>query len=688
MNKLNSFWFKKTGNKELVQWLMVIVLLMGSFSLSAQVTQSKHRVMNNKYIHGGGFVHISSGDTITLAGKVKTTRDTVEAKRGMLSFATGVTGWKSITNGFVDGYVRTHKTGPFIFPIGQKIDGVIYYRPAAVSAAADTAPTDAAYYNSIHAPYSTTALGNGISAVRDELWIIQGATPTQIILSWNDNIATSVLDTTSRLCIVGWDRGTKKWEEITSTVEPTSTIFGVASTLTTKGSIATTKSDITPNRYAAYTLGIKTCITITKHPSTDIVDKCLNTGNFAPLSITASSGSPISYQWYSSATGTYTDGVLISGADTSSYAPPSTPLGDLYYYCVVSTSCGSDTSNVSGKHTVNDIPVIGINNLTGKNVLGLATATGETVLNLPATTEIKLIATSTIGGTNFVWSNDSTTATNTVTTGGRYTVIGTDGHGCSNNASIDIYVTLIGTVFPFVKWDIPAFDELFKITVNLKDTMTPAVPDVTFLDALIVAPALKSTNPIYHEGKVLLEKTPHNAGMVGALSNYPGNGIEWQSALGLSVAPRLVTFNELTTGNPSPIVHQGTTVGVFTLPALPGNYILELKRDGYVTRWANITVSPLAMQPLGHREIVAGDVVQTHVIDAADAAAIKGKIGANYENSSSGYEAKYDLNSDGKIDQLDYNIVIKFFDNKKSKNFKYSHYTETKLWLQTLGFTF
>ncbi len=76
------------------------------------------------------------------------------------------------------------------------------------------------------------------------------------------------------------------------------------------------------------------------------------------LSVTAtklvSSGTSLSYQWYSNTTASNSGGTIIDGATSSSYTPPTTAAGTTYYYCVVSeTGCNSATSNVSGAITVN-----------------------------------------------------------------------------------------------------------------------------------------------------------------------------------------------------------------------------------------------------------------------------------------------------------------------------------------------
>jgi hypothetical protein len=129
----------------------------------------------------------------------------------------------------------------------------------------------------------------------------------------------------------------------------------------------------------------------------------------------------------------------------------------------------------------------------------------------------------------------------------------------------------------------------------------------------------------------------------------------------------------------SPDIYHGVTSGVYQLTSDVGEYILEIKRIGYVTRWAQIAVTPKRVQHLGHREIVAGAISENRTIETEDADELKEKMGA-YFGDGSKYDPKYDLNSDGKIDQLDYNIIVKFL------NFNYKNYKETRLWIEALGF--
>lgn len=55
------------------------------------------------------------------------------------------------------------------------------------------------------------------------------------------------------------------------------------------------------------------------------------------LQVTATGGSgAFTYQWYSNTANNTTSGTPISGATTSSYNPPTTTVGTIYYYCVIS----------------------------------------------------------------------------------------------------------------------------------------------------------------------------------------------------------------------------------------------------------------------------------------------------------------------------------------------------------------
>lgn len=69
--------------------------------------------------------------------------------------------------------------------------------------------------------------------------------------------------------------------------------------------------------------------------------------NFSPLTFEAS-GANLTYQWYSNTSPSTSGGTAIPGADQSSFTPPNTDFGPIYYYAEASSDCGTVTSSVSG----------------------------------------------------------------------------------------------------------------------------------------------------------------------------------------------------------------------------------------------------------------------------------------------------------------------------------------------------
>ena len=81
-------------------------------------------------------------------------------------------------------------------------------------------------------------------------------------------------------------------------------------------------------------------------------------GTFAPITVTATGSGTLNYQWYSNTLASNSSGTLLSGATSSSYTPSASTVGTLYYYCVVTGSCGTVTSIVSGAFIVNPTTAI------------------------------------------------------------------------------------------------------------------------------------------------------------------------------------------------------------------------------------------------------------------------------------------------------------------------------------------
>jgi hypothetical protein len=109
--------------------------------------------------------------------------------------------------------------------------------------------------------------------------------------------------------------------------------------------------------YCTYTT-VTTCIPpAISSQSTPAQSQPLN-GTFTPITVTAT-GSGLSYQWYKNASANNSGGTSLgsaNGAQTNSYTPQAAAIGTLYFYCVVSGTCGaSQTSAISGAIVVNTV---------------------------------------------------------------------------------------------------------------------------------------------------------------------------------------------------------------------------------------------------------------------------------------------------------------------------------------------
>lgn len=168
---------------------------------------------------------------------------------------------------------------------------------------------------------------------------------------------------------------------------------------------------------------------ITTQPSTAAQTICQNTP-FSSISVTAV-GDNLTYQWYSNTSNSTSGGTLITGAINNTYTPLSTTPGTHYYYCVVSGTCGTATSNVSGAFIVNPLPQ---GSLSGNTIC--PGGTGQLTFTATEGTgpfTVKYTYISTEYTQNDVYSGTAFNATPNPATLGTYTytlVSVTDANGC------------------------------------------------------------------------------------------------------------------------------------------------------------------------------------------------------------------------------------------------------------------
>ncbi len=167
----------------------------------------------------------------------------------------------------------------------------------------------------------------------------------------------------------------------------TSLIAATGTSITTDYDGGADRSGTLP-AMGAFEYAVSTCTApaITSQ-STATQTQCIS-GTFNPITVTAT-GDGLSYQWYSNGTADTFGGtslVAANGAQTNSYTPQSGTAGTFYYYCIVTGTCGTATSAVSGAFIVNApsfTPAVRhVSDLTatGQNIKWYAAASGGSAL--------------------------------------------------------------------------------------------------------------------------------------------------------------------------------------------------------------------------------------------------------------------------------------------------------------------
>ncbi|WP_291130980.1 PKD-like domain-containing protein [Flavobacterium sp. UBA7682] len=108
----------------------------------------------------------------------------------------------------------------------------------------------------------------------------------------------------------------------------------------------------------SYVVNVNPAPSITTQPASSSV--CLGgTPTVLTVVLNTSAITP-AYQWYSNTTSSTSGGTLIPGATNATYSPPSSTVGTLYYYCIITLSsggCSSLTSSIATV-TINPLPTI------------------------------------------------------------------------------------------------------------------------------------------------------------------------------------------------------------------------------------------------------------------------------------------------------------------------------------------
>jgi len=233
---------------------------------------------------------------------------------------------------------------------------------------------------------------------------------------------------------------------------------------------------------------------------------------------------------------------------------------------------------------------------------------------------------------------------------------------------------LHGTVFPFIHVEAEEvskrFDTLFPVTARLYPVPKVGAtsdPIRSLLDSTFL---FEDTARYYEQG--IGKLTSFDPGSLLHLDN-PGTLIHWDSLFS-SATPTTEPVLDL-----GALLLQGELsslrpIGLFSFANVPvGDYILVLFRAGYLTRFAEIHVTPESSR-LGHRELVPGDANGDGEVRFDDILLI-------FQNTASWnddviYDSRYDMNADGQVNSADISVA------RAMLGFKVIFYSDTREWLE------
>jgi PKD repeat protein len=150
-----------------------------------------------------------------------------------------------------------------------------------------------------------------------------------------------------------------------------------------------------------YVITVNPAPTISTQPIPSTI--CLN-GIATPLNVVVNSSLGVTtYQWYSNTINENTDGMLIFGATSATYIPPTNVVDDVYYYCDISLPSGGCSSLTSAVALVQVVasPIVTTQPIATQNICV------GTVIASP----LSVIATGGTGTISYQWFSDTLSAT-------------------------------------------------------------------------------------------------------------------------------------------------------------------------------------------------------------------------------------------------------------------------------------
>ena len=203
------------------------------------------------------------------------------------------------------------------------------------------------------------------------------------------------------------------------------------------------------------------------------------------LSVTASGGigTSYAYQWYSSTVNSTASGTVLAGETNSTYSPPSTTAGTLYYYCMITqpTCTGCNVTSAVAAVTVNLAPAV-VNQPPSSTICLGAT---------PTTLSLSFV--NGAGTPNYQWYSNTTNSN----TGG--TLI-----PGATNATFNPPATPAGTVYYYCEVTFPAIvGSCSLITTNAAEVLINQNPVIASETTVICSSTTFTISPTTTSGNII-----------------------------------------------------------------------------------------------------------------------------------------------------------------------------------------
>ncbi len=229
--------------------------------------------------------------------------------------------------------------------------------------------------------------------------ICSGTSTTPIVLSATPAGTTFTWTATATAGINGFTPSG------TTAIIPAQIITTTNATAGTVTYVITPKIGTCSGTPISYVITVNPAPTITTQPVPSTV--CSNgSATLLTVVVNSTSGTP-TYQWYSNVSNSSSGGTTIPGATSNTYLPPTSVIGEVYYYCLISLppgGCSSLTSNPALVKVV-ALPTISTQPLVSQNICV------GTIISSP----LSVVASGGTGTVSYQWYSNTVNNTTTGT---------------------------------------------------------------------------------------------------------------------------------------------------------------------------------------------------------------------------------------------------------------------------------